>query len=101
MIARHPGRGNAARIRLGVWACLLGERVRYDGGHERDRFLTDVLSPRVERMPGFAGTRARDRAAFHAGQERAARAHSPAHWGRLGRLVAGTGGRLTRARLAA
>jgi uncharacterized protein YbbK (DUF523 family) len=36
------------RIRLGVSACLLGERVRYDGGHKRDDFLTDVLGHHVE-----------------------------------------------------
>ncbi len=29
------------RIRLGVSSCLLGEKVRYDGGHKRDRFLSD------------------------------------------------------------
>jgi len=27
------------KIRLGVSACLLGERVRYDGGHKRDNAL--------------------------------------------------------------
>ncbi len=35
-------------IRIGVSACLLGDEVRYDGGHKRDRFLTDVLTPQVE-----------------------------------------------------
>lgn len=39
------------RIRLGISACLLGERVRYDGGHKRDVFLTDVLGPFVEWVP--------------------------------------------------
>jgi uncharacterized protein YbbK (DUF523 family)/uncharacterized protein YbgA (DUF1722 family) len=39
------------RIRLGVSACLLGESVRYDGGHKRDAFLTDVLGPHVEWVP--------------------------------------------------
>ena len=39
------------RVRLGVSACLLGERVRYDGGHKRDQFLTDVLRPFVEWVP--------------------------------------------------
>ena len=32
-------------------ACLLGREVRYDGGHKRDRFLTDVLAPFVEWVP--------------------------------------------------
>jgi uncharacterized protein YbgA (DUF1722 family)/uncharacterized protein YbbK (DUF523 family) len=37
--------------RLGVSSCLLGTRVRYDGGHKRDRFLTEVLAPHVEWIP--------------------------------------------------
>lgn len=39
------------RIRLGVSACLLGDTVRYDGGHKRDSFLTDVLGTYVEWVP--------------------------------------------------
>jgi uncharacterized protein YbbK (DUF523 family) len=39
------------KIRLGVSACLLGEQVRYDGGHKRDAFLTDTLGPFVEWVP--------------------------------------------------
>ncbi len=39
------------KIRLGVSACLLGERVRYDGGHKRDAFLVDTLGPFVEWVP--------------------------------------------------
>lgn len=38
-------------LRLGISTCLLGERVRYDGGHKRDRFLTDVLGHHVEWVP--------------------------------------------------
>ena len=33
----------APRIRVGVSTCLLGERVRYDGGHKHDRYVTGVL----------------------------------------------------------
>jgi uncharacterized protein YbgA (DUF1722 family)/uncharacterized protein YbbK (DUF523 family) len=36
------------RIRIGVSACLLGDEVRYDGGHKRDPFLTEILGPLVE-----------------------------------------------------
>jgi uncharacterized protein YbgA (DUF1722 family)/uncharacterized protein YbbK (DUF523 family) len=36
------------RLRIGVSSCLLGENVRWDGGHKRDRFLTDELGPFVE-----------------------------------------------------
>jgi len=39
------------RPRIGVSACLLGERVRYDAGHKRDAWLTDVLGPEVDWVP--------------------------------------------------
>jgi uncharacterized protein YbgA (DUF1722 family)/uncharacterized protein YbbK (DUF523 family) len=35
------------RPRIGISACLLGDQVRFDGGHKRDPFLTEVLSPHV------------------------------------------------------
>jgi uncharacterized protein YbgA (DUF1722 family)/uncharacterized protein YbbK (DUF523 family) len=35
-------------IRIGVSACLLGERVRFDGGHKRNDFLVDTLGPFVQ-----------------------------------------------------
>jgi len=31
-------------IPVGVSACLLGQEVRYDGGHKRDRYVTDTLA---------------------------------------------------------
>ena len=39
------------KIRLGISACLLGEKVRYDGGHKLDRYLTDTLGRYVEYVP--------------------------------------------------
>jgi uncharacterized protein YbgA (DUF1722 family)/uncharacterized protein YbbK (DUF523 family) len=30
-------------ISIGVSSCLLGEKVRYDGGHKHDRYITDTL----------------------------------------------------------
>ena len=39
------------KIKLGISACLLGENVRYDGGHRLDRFLTDTLGQYVEYVP--------------------------------------------------
>jgi uncharacterized protein YbgA (DUF1722 family)/uncharacterized protein YbbK (DUF523 family) len=39
------------RIKLGVSACLLGQQVRYNGGHSRDPFITDTLSQYVEFFP--------------------------------------------------
>src|SRR5215212_6680165 len=38
-------------LRIGVSACLLGEEVRYNGGHKRDPFLTDMLGQYVEWVP--------------------------------------------------
>ena len=38
-------------IRLGISACLLGQRVRYDGGHKLDRFPTNALDQYVEYVP--------------------------------------------------
>lgn len=43
--------GDDAAVRLGVSACLLGQEVRYDGGHKRDPFLTGVLARFVEWVP--------------------------------------------------
>src|SRR6185436_2437773 len=42
---RQPGH---LMIRIGISACLLGDEVRYDGGHKRDLFLTTVMGPLVE-----------------------------------------------------
>jgi uncharacterized protein YbgA (DUF1722 family)/uncharacterized protein YbbK (DUF523 family) len=39
------------KIKLGISTCLLGENVRYDGGHKLDRFLTDTLAQSVEYIP--------------------------------------------------
>jgi len=38
-------------VRLGISACLLGEEVRYDGGHKKDPFLTDLFGKYVEWVP--------------------------------------------------
>ena len=40
--AASPG-GNGRPIRVGISSCLLGNEVRFDGGHKRDRYLTDTL----------------------------------------------------------
>ena len=39
------------RPRVGVSSCLLGEEVRFNGGHKRFRFLTDELDPYVDWVP--------------------------------------------------
>lgn len=38
-------------VRIGISSCLLGEAVRYDGGHKRDKFLVQTLGPLVEWVP--------------------------------------------------
>ncbi|MBS3763889.1 MAG: DUF1722 domain-containing protein [Planctomycetes bacterium] len=37
--------------RIGISSCLLGEPVRYNGQHQRDRFLTDTVGQFVEWVP--------------------------------------------------
>ena len=39
------------RICIGLSTCLLGENVRFDGGHKRDRFVTDTLGQFLEFVP--------------------------------------------------
>jgi len=39
------------KIKLGISTCLLGENVRYDGGHKLDRFFTNTLGGYVEYVP--------------------------------------------------
>ena len=36
------------RIRIGISSCILGEKVRFDGGHKLDRFLANVFGKYVE-----------------------------------------------------
>ncbi len=38
-------------IRIGVSSCLLGAKVRFDGGHKRSDFLVDTLGSFVEFVP--------------------------------------------------
>jgi uncharacterized protein YbgA (DUF1722 family)/uncharacterized protein YbbK (DUF523 family) len=39
------------KIRLGISSCLLGEKVRYDGGHKLDRYIKETLGRYVEWLP--------------------------------------------------
>jgi uncharacterized protein YbgA (DUF1722 family)/uncharacterized protein YbbK (DUF523 family) len=38
-------------VRILISSCLLGEKVRYDGGHKRDPFLAETLGRFVEFVP--------------------------------------------------
>jgi uncharacterized protein YbgA (DUF1722 family)/uncharacterized protein YbbK (DUF523 family) len=50
-IAGHDPTIAPEELRIGVSACLLGNQVRYDGGHQRDAFITGTLSTFVEFVP--------------------------------------------------
>ena len=51
-VASNRNRQDAgARPRVGVSSCLLGEQVRFNGGHSRYRFLTEELGPYVDWVP--------------------------------------------------
>lgn len=39
------------RVKVGISSCLLGNPVRYNGGHTRDRFITDTLGAYFEYVP--------------------------------------------------
>jgi uncharacterized protein YbgA (DUF1722 family)/uncharacterized protein YbbK (DUF523 family) len=40
-----------AKPRLGISACLLGQKVRYDGGDKRDRFMVETFGLHVDWIP--------------------------------------------------
>jgi uncharacterized protein YbgA (DUF1722 family)/uncharacterized protein YbbK (DUF523 family) len=39
------------KIRIGISTCLLGDNVRYNGGHALDRFLRDTVGKYVDYVP--------------------------------------------------
>lgn len=41
----------SARIRIGISGCLLGQEVRYDGGHKHNGYITDTLGRFFEFVP--------------------------------------------------
>jgi uncharacterized protein YbgA (DUF1722 family)/uncharacterized protein YbbK (DUF523 family) len=50
-VAHSPTAAEIPRVRLGISACLLGEKVRYNGGHKRDTLLADTFGRYVEWLP--------------------------------------------------
>jgi uncharacterized protein YbbK (DUF523 family) len=42
---------DSSRVRIGISSCLLGEKVRFDGGHKKDEFLTSHFGRYVEWVP--------------------------------------------------
>jgi uncharacterized protein YbgA (DUF1722 family)/uncharacterized protein YbbK (DUF523 family) len=49
--SRAPSDSGADPIRIGISTCLLGQNVRYDGGHKRDAFLVETFGRFVEWVP--------------------------------------------------
>jgi uncharacterized protein YbbK (DUF523 family) len=50
-MSKEPDRSVPDEIRVGISACLLGEAVRYDGGHKLDRTLVETLAVRFTLVP--------------------------------------------------
>ena len=48
---KSPGTPEVGNPKVGISRCLLGENVRYDGGHKLDHFLRDVLGRHVDFVP--------------------------------------------------
>jgi uncharacterized protein YbbK (DUF523 family) len=42
---------NTDKIKVGISSCLLGEQVRYDGGHRKNSYITEVLADYFEFLP--------------------------------------------------
>lgn len=47
----HTRKVEPSTLRIGISRCLLGDEVRFDGGHKRDNFLTQTFSQFVEWVP--------------------------------------------------
>ena len=50
MVMKSTG-GYGSRIRLGISSCLLGQKVRFDGNHKHDSFLSGTLGQFFEWVP--------------------------------------------------
>ena len=51
MTRQSRDNGLRHRIRIGVSSCLLGQEVRYDGGHKRNTYITEGLSQYIDFVP--------------------------------------------------
>jgi len=50
-IIMHSEESRTLRIRVGISSCLLGEEVRFDGGHKHDTLITETLGKFFEWVP--------------------------------------------------
>ncbi|MCP4626954.1 MAG: DUF523 domain-containing protein [bacterium] len=39
------------QFKIGISSCLLGNEVRWNGGHKRDKYLTNTLGRYVDYVP--------------------------------------------------
>lgn len=51
MSALHARTRTPPRLRIGVSSCLLGQKVRYNGGHKRDNWIARTLARHFELVP--------------------------------------------------
>ena len=51
MTTNHINQPFSDKIPVGISACLMGQQVRFDGGHKRSRFCTDVLADYFDYVP--------------------------------------------------
>jgi len=40
-----------SKIKVGISSCLLGEKVRFDGGHKKDQYINEILGDYFEFVP--------------------------------------------------
>lgn len=51
MTTNQTNKPFSSKIPVGISSCLMGQQVRFDGGHKRSRFCTDVLSEYFDYVP--------------------------------------------------
>ena len=51
MTTNQTNKPFSSKIPVGISSCLMGQQVRFDGGHKRSRFCTDVLSEYFDYLP--------------------------------------------------
>lgn len=47
----HKKKDSPAPVRIGVSSCLLGEKVRYNGDHKKNKYVCEVLGKHFEWIP--------------------------------------------------
>lgn len=50
-LEEYESNDRGGEIRIGISACILGQEVRYNGGHKLDRFVRDTLGAFVRFVP--------------------------------------------------